>query len=85
MRKGGLGEKSDIRTEACIHVGLQLSGSPMSSGFDEQAFNLSNSKLGHNVVLVWLSLDQLINEVQEFALILLHQMNKTAKCSMATK
>ena len=34
----------------------------MSSGFDEQAFNLSNSKLGHNVVLVWLSLDQLINE-----------------------
>ena len=62
MRKGGLGEKSDIRTEACIHVGLQLSGSPMSSGFDEQAFNLSNSKLGHNVVLVWLSLDQLINE-----------------------
>ena len=62
MRKGGFGEKSDIRTEACIHVGLQLSGSPMSSGFDEQAFNLSNSKLGHNVVLVWLSLDQLINE-----------------------
>ena len=62
MRKGGSGEKSDIRTEACIHVGLQLSGSPMSSGFDEQAFNLSNSKLGHNVVLVWLSLDQLINE-----------------------
>ena len=57
----------------------------MSSGFDEQTFNLSNSKLGHNVVLVWLSLDQLINEVQEFALILLHQMNKTAKCSMATK
>ena len=33
----------------------------MSSVFDEQSFNLVNSKLGHNLTLIWLSLDWLMN------------------------
>ena len=46
MRKGG-GEKSNIRTDGRMQSGWTVcwTGSPMSSIFDEQAFNLINSKL----------------------------------------